>query len=270
MLEIKNVQKKYGNKVVLNSVSVEFGQGIYGILGENGAGKTTLFRCIADLIEDYSGEIVIPKEARMSYLPQSFGMPEELSVVEVMEYISLLRDKKSADVEQIRYLLELLNLEKQSTKRVRQLSGGMLRRLGIAQAFMGDSNIVILDEPTAGLDPEERLRFKRALGALEKERLILLSTHLLTDVEDVCEKVVVLHEGAICFRGTVEELKDMAAGKVYKVPQKQLNHMQSEYFLIRMDNCAEGNARLLSSEKLLFEEEEPTVEDGYLCVIKGI
>lgn len=269
MLEIKKLEKKYGNKVILSDITINFGQGIYGVLGENGAGKTTLFRCITNLIRDYNGEVSIPKGTTLSYLPQSFGMPEELSAIEAMEYISFLRDKKKADIGEINYLLKLLNLEEQQEKKIRQLSGGMLRRLGIAQAFLGERDIVILDEPTAGLDPEERLRFKRALGELENNRLVLLSTHLLTDVEEVCEKVVVLHSGSICFCGTVEMLRDTAEGKVYTVPRKEIGDIKSKFFLIKTDNRIEGNVRLISKEQLTFEKVEPTVEDGYLCIVKG-
>lgn len=269
-MEIKNLEKRYGKKLILDDVTVDFGWGVYGIVGENGAGKTTLFRCITGLIQDYKGEINIPAGEKLNYLPQSFGMPEELNVWDVLEYISLLRDKKGADKDELEYLLKLLNLYEQRSKKVRALSGGMLRRLGIVQAFMGKREIVILDEPTAGLDPEERLRFKRALGELGKDRLILLSTHLLTDVEDVCEKVVVLHQGRICFQGSVEELKYIAYGKVYEIPSEELSGLGENIFVIRIENSSENAVRVISGDRLNYHEKSPTVEDGYLCVVKEI
>lgn len=267
MLEIKELEKTFGKKIVLDNISITFKEGVYGILGENGAGKTTLFRCITHLEKKYRGSIQMDKKCRLSYLSQNFGLLDELSVWDTLEYISLVRDKKEANKEELKYLLDLLNLYDQREKKVGQLSGGMLRRLGIVQAFMGEREVILLDEPTAGLDPEERLRFKRALKQLKQGKLILLSTHLLNDVEDVCEKVIVLHEGKISFVGSTEELVNMAAGKVYLIPENEISKIEGKFFLV---DITENHRRILTKEKLQQKTVKPTIEDGYLCIIKNV
>ena len=209
MLEISHLEKKYGTKTVLADVSVSFGEGVYGILGENGAGKTTMLRCIAGIIRNYQGTIRLPKDCHIGYLPQRFGMMEELTVWEALKYAALLKKIKASD-DRMEQLLRLLNLEEQKDKRVAKLSGGMLRRLGIAQAFLDEESLVLLDEPTAGLDPVERIRFKEFLQEMGRKRTVLLSTHLLNDVEAVYQKVMILQGGRNIFEGTVEELKARA------------------------------------------------------------
>ena len=195
MVELSDVSVKYKRKTVVKQVSFSIDKGAYGLLGPNGAGKTTLLRAISGVLP-YTGEMKL--SGFIGYLPQRFGIYNELTVSEAMKYFALLCrvPDKRADSE-IKRCLELTNMEQFADKRVGKLSGGMLRRLGIAQSILGNPDVLLLDEPTTGLDPEERMRFKSLIHEIKGSCTVLLSTHLVEDVTDVCDGVMVMHDGII-------------------------------------------------------------------------
>lgn len=237
---INNLSKNYGKKAALKNVSVTIHSGMYGLLGRNGAGKTSLMRILAALSVPSSGEISmngIPiKETGkireiVGYLPQDFSIYRNMSVYGAMDYLGLLSNiPDKIRKERISALLEQVNLKKNMRTKVKALSGGMKRRLGIAQALLHNPQILIVDEPTAGLDPEERIRFRNLLSEFAEDRIVMLSTHISSDVESSCENIGVLDNGRMIWSGGTEELVKQAEGKVYlisavrfrKITQKQL------------------------------------------------
>lgn len=211
MITIRNVLKDYGKKQVLDDVSLYFPTGVHGLLGPNGAGKTTLMRCILGLVP-YQGEIIMQGDtADIGYVPQNFQMMEELSVLEALEYVSLLKGLKGYNLS---FILEQTNLSNEKHKKVKHLSGGMLRRLGIAQALIGDSKILLLDEPTVGLDPKERVHLRNLIETLGRERCILLCTHIVEDVQQVGNSVAILHKGKVLIQENKVNLTEKMNGKI--------------------------------------------------------
>ncbi len=270
MLELKEVEKKYGKKTAVEKISLRLDKGIYGLLGPNGSGKTTLMRCITGILRPTGGQIIKPELT--GYLPQKFGMYKELTLYEAMEYFAVLKGVEKAGRRQaVMECLESAHLEDRAKDRMRSLSGGMVRRAGIAQALLGNPELVLLDEPTAGLDPEERLRFKNLLTELEGERTILISTHIVEDVESGCDHILVLHEGKLLAQGTTEEIRQNAAGKVYLVPQENQGKLSGSRVLLRKENVdGEKYLRVLSEEEQPGKKVRPTVEDGYMSYIHGM
>ena len=212
-ISIEHLNKNYGKQNVLKDISLHIPIGMYGMLGENGAGKTTLMRILATLSEPTTGMVEIngidikrKKEIRkiIGYLPQEFSIYPNMTVYSALDYLGILTE-----------LPKQVNLEHEKNKRFKNLSGGMKRRFGIAQALLNDPKILIIDEPTAGLDPEERLRFYNLLSELAVERIILLSTHIASDIEATCSKAAVLSSGTVVFEGQIEKLLQLGNGKVY-------------------------------------------------------
>ncbi len=207
MIDIQHAKKSFRNRDAVQDFSCELRSGCYGILGPNGAGKTTLLRCILGLYPLTSGKITMDKDAEIGYLPQKFGVFRELKVVDMMDYFATAKKiPKQRKKEEIQRVLELVNLSDRGMDKVGQLSGGMQRRLGIAQAILGDPDVLIFDEPTAGLDPEERVRFKELIQKIcDGKKTILISTHIVEEVESVCERVLMMKEGELLENVTVEE-----------------------------------------------------------------
>lgn len=195
MIELINISAGYRKKTVVQQVSFSLGTGAYGLLGPNGAGKTTLLRAMSGVLP-FEGEI--KNRGSVGYLPQKFGIYNELTVTEAMAYFALLCNipEKEKNVE-IKRCLEVTNMEQFADKRVGKLSGGMLRRLGIAQSILGRPELLLLDEPTTGLDPEERMRFKQMINEIKKDCTILLSTHIVEDITDICDSVIIMFKGKI-------------------------------------------------------------------------
>lgn len=214
---IRDLTKNYGKKAALKNVSVIIHSGIYGLLGPNGAGKTSFMRILAGLSEPSGGEISIHGVSinetakireMVGYLPQDFSFYGNMSVYGAMDYLGLLScvpDKIRK--ERIGALLELVNLKDTMRTKVKALSGGMKRRLGIAQALLNNPQVLIVDEPTAGLDPEERIRFRNLLVKFAEERTVILSTHICPDIESICENIGILKDGKLLWDGSMEELK---------------------------------------------------------------
>lgn len=280
-LDLNNIEKSFKNKKIIKNITYSFSNGIYGLLGPNGAGKTTLMRCIAGLYGHESGSILyngveIDKIREygkvIGYLPQKFGLFKELTVIDLLRYFSGLKDIPDDKVnDEIINCLRLVNLEEHKREKCKKLSGGMVRRLGIAQAVLGNPGIVIFDEPTTGLDPEERLRFKLLLKKMEKNMIVIVSTHIVEDVEAACNNIIIMNDGKLIETCTIEQLKNAAEGKVYEVLYSETENLLGEYYISKQyEKNNEIYCRVLSSNGQSFDKLEPLVEDGYICRIKNI
>ncbi|HHW22055.1 MAG TPA: ABC transporter ATP-binding protein [Clostridiaceae bacterium] len=242
-IQIQNLSKCYGKKQALSGVSLNIKPGMFGLLGKNGAGKTTLMKIIATLLKKQEGNVTVcgipvekASEVRkiIGYLPQDFNMYRSMTVYQALDYLGVLSGMSGPErKDRISTLLAQVNLTEQAGKKVRALSGGMKQRLGIAQTLLHDPKVLIVDEPTAGLDPEERVRFRNLLCEVAENKTVILSTHIVGDVEATCEDVAILHEGRILFDGTVTDLCRLADGSVYmaEVSQKELAWIRSAYII---------------------------------------
>lgn len=212
---IENLSKNFGEVRALKNVSLHIEQGMFGLIGRNGAGKTTLMRILATLLNKSGGNVTVcgvpterPKEIRklIGYLPQDFSVYPNMSVYEAMDYLGVLSGlPKSVRTERTEELLKKVNLKGSKKLKVKALSGGMKRRLGIAQALLHDPQVLIADEPTAGLDPEERVRFRNLLCKIAGDRIVLLSTHIVEDIEKTCENIAVLNKGDLFYTGALKD-----------------------------------------------------------------
>lgn len=281
---LKDVSKFYGKKQALNSINLEIENGMFGLLGRNGAGKTTLMKAITTLLSLSSGEITVcgvnVKQASkvremIGYLPQDFSMYSNMSAYEAMDYLGVLSglDKKTRK-ERIPELLAKVNLNNNMKTKVKAMSGGMRRRLGIAQAILHNPKVLIVDEPTAGLDPEERVRFRNLLSKIAEDRIVILSTHIVEDIESTCENIVVMDEGKIVFKGTVIELLDRANGNIYeaKISRAELEDIKKKYIVTNILMMAtEATIRFIEEDKSnIFKGAEvilPNVEDAYMYLM---
>lgn len=283
-ITIRHLDKYYGRKQALSDVTMTIPKGMFGLLGRNGAGKTTLMKILATLSKKQSGTVEIcgiPVENAAEirritgYLPQEFNMYPGMSVYEAMDYLGVLSGlSKQERRKRIPVLLERVNLQDDRKKKVKALSGGMKRRLGIAQAVIHDPKVLIVDEPTAGLDPEERVRFRNLLSEIVEERIVILSTHITGDIEASCEEIAVLEEGKLLFRGTVEELLRSVRGKVFraKISRHELDDLKERCIVTSMLTL--GNnvmARFISEQKPFpgAERCEAGVEDAYMYLMQG-
>lgn len=280
-IEISNLNKFYGKKQALSNVNLTIEQGMFGLLGRNGAGKTTLMKTLATLLQKKNGSITIcgipienTKEIRkiVGYLPQDFSMYPTMKVIEVMDYLGILSGISAQErKERIDKLLKNVNLEEHKTKKVKALSGGMKRRLGIAQALLNDPKVLIVDEPTAGLDPEERIRFRNLLCDVAEDRIVILSTHIVGDIEATCENIAIMNDGKILYCGTVSELLDTAKGKVFtKITERhQLPALKKEFLVTGVQPQGEkANIRFLSDSLINGAEIcEPNIEDAYMLYL---
>lgn len=281
---LNQVNKFYGNKQALCDVNLHIEQGMFGLLGRNGAGKTTLMKVITTLLPASSGDIHvcgIPiKEERsvrsiIGYLPQDFSMYGNMTVYEAMDYLGVLSglDKKMRK-ERIPELLRRVNLQNNKRTKVKAMSGGMKRRLGIAQAILHNPKVLIVDEPTAGLDPEERVRFRNLLSEIADDRIVILSTHIVGDIEATCEKIAIMDAGNIIFNGTVAELLEHADGKIYTaiVSKIEIEDIKKRYLVTNMLRMpTEVTVRFVAGlEEEVFEGATsctPNVEDAYMYLM---
>jgi len=280
---LKNVSKTYGKKRAVDDVSLTIREGMFGLLGRNGAGKTTLMKILATIHEPTSGQVLVNgtdiKETgkirgMTGYLPQDFSMYGGMSAYETMDYLGTLSGmKKEERKAKIPTLLEKVNLSANHRTKVRAMSGGMRRRLGIAQAILHDPKVLIVDEPTAGLDPEERVRFRNLLCEIAQERIVILSTHIVGDIEATCEDIAVLDEGRLIFKGTVRELLEMAVGKVYtaEISRMELEELKTRHIVTAiLSKGSKAEVRFLAEGGIPFEKAllaEPNVEDAYLYLM---
>lgn len=274
LLEINKLQKKIRKKEILCDVTCKLENGIYGLLGPNGAGKTTLMRCITGLYH-YRGDIMYngtklasEKSLKIGYLPQKFNLFPELTVFEMMMYMcNLKKINRKVREEEIEQCLRKVNLLEKKNVRIKKLSGGMVRRLGIAQTLLSDPQVLLFDEPTAGLDPEERMRFKDIVSNLSRDKIVIVSTHIVEDVEACCDHIIVLDQGKILKIGSIEEIQNYASGRVKEVTEDDLNSENIVFVEKSFLRNGEKIFRVLLNEADV-DAEESTVEDGYLCLLK--
>ncbi|MBD5393592.1 MAG: ABC transporter ATP-binding protein [Lachnospiraceae bacterium] len=292
VIEISHVNKFYGRKQALKDVNLTIEQGMFGLLGRNGAGKTTLMKALATLHGKQSGEITVcgipikkSREIRSitGYLPQDFSMYPSMTVCECLDYLGILSGmEKETRKKRIDMLIKKVNLTEKRNSKVKSLSGGMKRRLGIAQALLHDPKVLIVDEPTAGLDPEERIRFRNLLCEVAEERIVILSTHIVGDIEATCEQIAIMNEGEILWKGSVTELVDNARGKVFtaQIPKGMLSQVKKEYIVTAMlKQKEETSVRIIAGKRPDLpglRSAEPNCEDAYMyclyqngCEIEG-
>ena len=281
-LTIDRLTKQYKNKIAVDRFESKLNEGIYGLLGANGAGKTTLMRMICDIQKPTSGQIKyngknIQKlgedyRALIGYLPQDFGYYPDFTAYDFLMYISALQgiSKQKAEM-RVNELLQIVNLEKERKQKIKTFSGGMKQRLGIAQAMLNNPKILILDEPTTGLDPKERVKFRNLISGFSKDKIVILSTHIVSDIEFIADKIIVMKEGQKILSGTPEELIRNLQGKVWKClaySRQEVDTLNSEYCIINIHQEKDFvELRIVSDEKptLNAVNIEPNLEDLYLA-----
>lgn len=279
-LTITNLTKEFGNLKAVDHVSYHLHCGVYGLLGVNGAGKTTLMRMLTTLIKPTSGQITWDEEdifamdgryrKLLGYLPQDFGYYPDFSVYDYLMYIASLKGIRPAAAKQrVKELLRQVGLVKARHKKMKTLSGGMKRRAGIAQAMLNDPKILILDEPTAGLDPSERIRFRNLISELSEDRIVLLSTHIVSDIEYIANDILLMKDGAITMSGTPEALIASMPEAVWKctVPKRQIDACLKQFKVSNVKTVPGGaELRILSRSKPSenAEQAEPNLEDVFL------
>lgn len=284
-LHIQNISKTYPNGTkALNDVSLTVKNGMFGLLGANGAGKSSLMRTIATLQSPSSGKILFngddihskPDKVRkgLGYLPQEFGVYPKISAVELLHHIGVLKGllNKKERSEQVEQLLHQTNLWEHRKKHVHTYSGGMKQRFGIAQALLGNPKIIIVDEPTAGLDPEERHRFLNLLSKIGENIIVILSTHIVADIYNLCPNMAILHQGEILVHGNPSELVQTLEGKIWRktIDDNDLPGYHETHHVISTRLIA-GNTQIhIKAENAPgseFEAVDPTLEDFYFSVV---
>ncbi len=284
-LVIKNLSKTYPNGVkALDNVSIEIENGMFGLLGPNGAGKSSLMRTLATLQEADGGTAMLndidifnqPHELRkvLGYLPQEFGVYPKITAEQLLDHIAILKGigKSSERKQLVHYLLEKVNLYAERNKNVKGFSGGMKQRVGIAQALIGSPSLIIVDEPTAGLDPGERNRFYNLLADVGKEVIVILSTHIVDDVRELCTKMAIMNGGKLVFHGAPQTAIDQLGGKVYQkvVEREELDAYAVNYAII--SNKMVGGKPFIhvyseTDPQNGFEPVKPNLEDVFFSKI---
>ncbi len=280
-LKLDRLSKQFGPAIAVDRVSAAFRPGVYGLLGANGAGKTTLMHMICDVLKPTSGNVLwngspierLGADYRrlLGYLPQDFGYYPDFTALDFMLYLSALKglDRRTAR-RRAAELLDMVGLKDVSKRKIRTFSGGMKQRLGIAQAVINDPKILVLDEPTAGLDPKERVRFRNVISSLAQDKIVILSTHIVSDVEYIADEILMMRAGSIVMTGTVEQIVADIRGCVWEcnvTPQEadviasrtnvgNLHYDRGGMAVVRLvsDVCPHAKAHPV----------EPTLEDVYL------
>lgn len=284
-LEIRKLSKRYGAKTAVDGVSLTITPGVWGLIGANGAGKTTLMRMLVGILTPTAGSVLYngTKTSRLGeryrsalgYLPQTFGFHSGFTVTDYLEYAATLKGlSKSEYRAKIDELLEVLTLTDCRKKRIKKLSGGMQRRVGIAQAMLNDPEILILDEPTSGLDPGERVRFRNLLSEFAQNRIVLVSTHIVSDVEHIAVRNAIIKDGKIIGAGTSAELLTDISGKVFtaNIPQDKLAYYEKQTCIINIKGEDGGSisVRYVSDTQDIpgSHSAEPHLEDLYLWLFR--
>ncbi|WP_108308298.1 ATP-binding cassette domain-containing protein [Metalysinibacillus jejuensis] len=283
-IEIQGVSIRMKKRYILHDIQLNI-QGVYGLIGPNGAGKTTLMKFLAGLIKAENGSVLINGEeyltkkyirsnSMIGYLPQEFMVYPDITVYDVLNHIAVLQGigQKQERHQLIMEVLEKVNLLNHEYKKMNELSGGMRRRVGIAQLLMRKPSILLFDEPTAGLDIEERIRFRNLLKSLSKSHMIIISSHIVEDIEFLCTKIGVLKEGQMVFEGSPEELNKQAQGFVYEkdVAEVELDELMLLKNVVQIkENGDFYTVRLFSTQPEEGEIVKPQLIDGYLAIVRG-
>lgn len=279
-LKMEGVTKEFHGFTAVDQVSCTMKNGVYGLLGVNGAGKTTLMRMLCTLLKPTDGKITCDGQdifemdgeyrKRLGYLPQEFGFYPDFTVQDYLMYIASIKGLRQAVAKKrVKELLQRVGLSKVVHKKMKKLSGGMKRRVGIAQAMLNDPEILILDEPTAGLDPNERIRFRNLLSGLSQDRLVLLSTHIVSDVEYIANEIMLMGDGRIIRSGAPEKIMASVPDRVWSctVSRRDVQDWAKEYKVANRRAASDGvELRILCEEKPCpdAKQEEITLEDVFL------
>ncbi len=271
----------------LDGVDLEIASGMFGLLGPNGAGKTTLMRILAGIVNLTEGRVTVDGhdlgtekgkqsvKAMLGYLPQELGVYPDLTARQFVDYMAILKgmNESAARRQRVNRAIEMVGLGQAADRKLKSFSGGMKRRAGIAQALVNDPRLLIVDEPTAGLDPEERIRFRNLLVALAAERTVLLSTHIVEDIGQTCRDLAVLSRGKIVYRGSPVELTQAARGHVWTLTQADGRKPDNGLTVVSMLHLAEGTQYRLVGEDIGRHPEaqsaQPSLEDGYIWLMKS-
>lgn len=282
-LKLDRLTKQFGAKIAVDRVSTTLIPGVTGLLGANGAGKTTLMRMVCDVLRPTSGQILLDGtdagtlgdeyRAMLGYLPQDFGYYPDFTALDFMRYMATLKGFGNRDG-QIRSmeLLEEVGLASDARRKIKTFSGGMMQRLGIAQAMINDPAILVLDEPTSGLDPKERVRFRNLIAGFAQDKIVILSTHIVSDVEFIAGRILVMNNGAFVMDGAPDQVVSQAAGKVWEchVEAGEAEHMSTLMTVANVRYSTDGRAvvRVVADDAPTVDayNVEPTLEDLYLHV----
>lgn len=283
MLTVKDVTKRYGKFTVLEHISLEFQPGVYGLLAPNGAGKTTLMKMLTTLAFPTEGEILwngtdirslgAAYRQQLGYLPQQLGFYPHYTPNQYLSYLSALKglDGKTAG-ERISKLLDLVGLSEVADKKMKKLSGGMVQRVGIAQALLNDPKILILDEPTAGLDPKERGRFRNILSGLSRDRIVILSTHIVSDVENVANQLILLKDRQVYREDTPKNLCRSMEGRVFEttVPEEEVEAFGTSHLILSQRQEGERVSLRFTDGDIPTGAVPavPTLEDAFLAIYR--
>lgn len=280
MLEIKNLNKKYGDLTVLQNINLTLENGIYGLLAPNGAGKTTFMKILATLSIPNAGQVLwngedifkLDYQYRniLGFLPQDFGYYRDYSPKKYLEYLAVLKGlKKEQIAKQVPKWMKVVGLEDVVNKKMKKFSGGMIQRVGIAQALLNDPKILILDEPTAGLDPKERVRFRNVLSKLSKDKIIILSTHIVSDVESVANKIIMLKDGNIFCNDKIADITKMLDEKIYEaeVDEAGYSDLKESHQILTLRQTSGGTyVRFVceTGNSFIGDKSEAVLEDVFL------
>ena len=282
-IQINNLYKKYDDYYALQDINLVLENGMYGLLGSNGAGKTTLMKILAGLLRRSDGEFAYDGKVlkntkeirnRIGYIPQNFSFYPDMTVYEIMDYFSCLNKIKKNRREVVENLLEMVHLGEQKNLKTKALSGGMKQRLGIAVSLIGNPDLLLVDEPTVGLDPEERIHFSNILTEFSRDRTILLSSHIVSDIEATCNNLAILDAGRLIFSGSKEKLIENCVGKVWevKVDGEGLKKIEKEYHVTHKNIYDDATLlRLISEQKPCAQalQAEPNLNDAYIYVMNA-
>lgn len=270
---LKNITKKYKNKEVLSHLNFEFDNKIYAFIGHNGSGKSTLMRIITGLIEPTQGEVLFYqndkiidyKKVKFGYLSQEFNAFKEFTVYEQLEYFAIMKKiNKKVNSNEIKKVLVEVNLWENKDVKCKNLSGGMIRRLGIAQTLLGSPDVIILDEPVVGLDPDERMRFMEIIKSIQLDIPIIFSTHIIDDISSLSPEIIFFKNGQITFNGSSSQFIDIAKGKIYLCSRENLSKIKERIASIKI---SENTYRVIASNRLNYDflqDITPCMEDAYI------
>lgn len=270
---LKNITKKYKNKEVLSHLNFEFDNKIYAFIGHNGSGKSTLMRIITGLIEPTQGEVIFYqndkiidyKKVKFGYLSQEFNAFKEFTVYEQLEYFAIMKKiNKKVYSNEIKKVLVEVNLWENKDVKCKNLSGGMIRRLGIAQTLLGSPDVIILDEPVVGLDPDERMRFMEIIKSIQLDIPIIFSTHIIDDISSLSPEIILFKNGQIKFNGSSSQFIDSAKGKIYLCSRENLTKVKERISSIKI---SENTYRVIASNRLNYDflqDITPCMEDAYI------
>ncbi len=284
-IEINDLGKVYrGGVQALNSIDMTIPGGMFGLLGPNGAGKTTLMRILAGILRPTNGSIHIGEydidtergrtsvKRMLGYLPQDLGMYPDLSAREFLDYVGILKgmDNRKTRRQRVEELLEIVSLTNVANRKLKTYSGGMKRRIGIAQALLNDPKLLIVDEPTAGLDPEERIRFRNLLSDLGGDRTVLLSTHIVEDIAQTCRNLAIMKSGKVVFQGTTTELVGETRGKVWIITTQGIKPEGNFTVVSTLNMGTTIQYRVVGelSPRAGAIPAEPSLEDGYVWLMR--